>query len=150
MNKDLNPQYLSLCIADPEELNGYLVKLSGKLILQRSTGNVFGSNGFHCGLLNLLECQPLSMKRKLTYYGLLYVEYTVIVSIQIDLQMFLRYQLLDNILCLHLGSSGHLVEWRELMDLSNSGFHNQSTIGSWLHDVVVGCSSPQVLSRLQR
>ena len=37
--------HLCLCVGDSQELDGSLEKLSGKLILQGSTGNISCSNG---------------------------------------------------------------------------------------------------------
>ena len=57
----------------------------------------------------------------------------------------------DNVLPgLHLGCSSHLIERCELVKFLNSGFSNQSTSCSSLHDIAVSRCSPQVLSPLQK
>lgn len=54
--------YLGLCIVDLDELNGCLKKLSGELILERSTVKILSLNGYNRGLLNLKEDQGLPLK----------------------------------------------------------------------------------------
>ena len=50
-------KYLSLCIADPQKLDGCLEKFAAKLVLQGSTMKIFSSDELHRGLLNFQECQ---------------------------------------------------------------------------------------------
>lgn len=55
-----------------------------------------------------------------------------------------------DILSLHLGSTIHDVQWRELDQLCGGGLQDQSTGWHWLHDVVKGSSSLQDLSSLHQ
>lgn len=51
--------YLSLGVANPQQLDGCLKELTAELVLQGSTVNILSSDGFHWGLLDLHKVQGL-------------------------------------------------------------------------------------------
>lgn len=63
-------RYLSFCIANPEELDGCLEKLTAKLVLQGATVNIVCSDRRHWDLLNLQEGQDLSVNIQKHYNSL--------------------------------------------------------------------------------